>query len=63
MLTDRFSTTADKLDALASEARDDGEDILAEFLECAARGVRLSVAEHLAKQEPKRQPSAAASAG
>jgi hypothetical protein len=63
MLTDRFATTADKLDLLAKEARDDGRDIEAMFLESAAQGVRLSVAEHLAKQEPRRPTPAAASAG
>lgn len=63
MLTDRFATTADKLDLLAKQAREDGKDFEAMFLESAAQGVRLSVAEHLAKQEPRRHPPAAASAG
>lgn len=51
MLADRFATTADKLDLLAKQARDEGKDFEAMFLESAAQGVRLSVAEHLAKQE------------
>ncbi len=51
MLTDRFATTADELDLLAKQARDDGRDIEAMFLESAAQGVRIGVAEHIAKQE------------
>jgi hypothetical protein len=51
MLTDRFATTADKLDLLAKHAREDGREFEAMFLESAAEGVRLSVAEHLTQQK------------
>ena len=50
MLTDRFATTADKLDSLAKEARDDGREIEEMFLESAAQGIRNAIVEQQQKE-------------
>jgi cytochrome P450 len=50
MLAERFAKSADDMDKLAKQARDEGREIEAQFMESAAQGIRLGIAGHLATE-------------
>lgn len=51
MLAERLAKSANEMDDLAKQAREEGREIEAQFLESAADGIRLGVMDHLAKQD------------
>lgn len=51
MLADRFAKSAAEMDLIARQAREDGNEILAQFMESAAQGIRLGIVDHMAKQD------------
>jgi len=48
-LAERFAKSADEMDALAKQARDEGREIEAQFMASAAQGIRNGIAEHQQK--------------